>query len=134
MNEAPLPETPPAETALRATSTSPPSPKGTSALLVILGVLFAILWLMVHVAWAGLSFVADVMANDSGRADPNQHMSLICGMLGGQILAGAAGIPAGLAFFWRGRRKILLWMFAFLFVIGALIQGSVFYSFFSSMP
>jgi len=35
----------------------------------------------VHVAWAGLSFVADVMANDSGRADPKQHMSLICGML-----------------------------------------------------
>ena len=115
MNEAPLPETPPSEPALPATSSSPPSSKGASTALVILGVLFAILWIIAHVAWAGLSFMADVMANDSGRADPNKHMSLIFGMLGGQILAGAAGIPAGLAFFWRGRRKLLLWMFAFLF-------------------
>jgi hypothetical protein len=101
---------------------------------VVCGILFIVLWIMAHLAWAGLAFMADVMANDSGRAAENKHMMLIFGMLGGQVLCGAAGVPAGLAFFWRRKRKLLLWLFAILFVVGALIQGGVFYSFFASMP
>jgi hypothetical protein len=85
-----------------------------------------------HIAWAYLSFVASLMANDSGKASAAEHLSLIVGMLGGQVLAGAAGIPAGLAFFWRGRRKWLLWLFAILFVTGALGQVWAFNAFFSS--
>lgn len=100
----------------------------------ICGILFIVLWIIGHLAWGTMAFIADVMANDSGTADPNKHMMLIFGMMGGQVLCGAAGVPAGLAFFWRSRRKLLLWLFAILFGVGALIQGGVFYSFFSSMP
>jgi len=105
--------------------------EGVSAAWVVCGVLFIVFWIIGHIAWAGLSFMADVMANDSGSASANKHMTLIFGMIGGQVLCGAAGIPAGLAFFWRDRRKLLLRLFAMLFVVGALIQGGVFYSFFA---
>lgn len=106
---------------------------GVSAVWTVCGILFIVLWILAHLVWGALSFIADVMANDSGRATENQQAMLIFGMMGGQVLCGAAGIPAGLAFFWRGRRKLLLWLFAGLFVAGALIQVSVFYSFFESM-
>ncbi|MBN8421737.1 MAG: hypothetical protein J0L73_22670 [Verrucomicrobia bacterium] len=108
--------------------------EGVSMMWKVCGVLFIVFWIIAHLAWGAMAFIADVMANDSGRADPNKHMMLIFGMMGGQVLCGAAGVPAGLAFFWRSRRKLLLWLFAILFVVGALIQGGVFYSFFSSMP
>ena len=106
---------------------------GPSVALIICGILFIALWIIAHIAWGAMAFMANVMANDSGTADQGRHMTLIFGMLGGQILCGAAGIPAGLAFFWRARRKLLLWLFAILFVIGALFQGGVFYSFFQAM-
>ncbi len=104
---------------------------GVSTGWVVCGILFIILWIIGHIAWAGLSFMADVMANDSGSASADKHMTLIFGMIGGQVLCGAAGVPAGLAFFKRGRRKFLLWLFAILFVVGALIQGGVLYTFFA---
>ncbi len=107
---------------------------GVSTAWVVCGILFIVFWIIAHLAWAGLSFIADVMANDSGRAAQDKHLMLIVGMIGGQVLCGAAGVPAGMAFFWRSRRKLLLRLFAILFVLGALIQGGVFYSFFASMP
>lgn len=114
--------------------TAPATAKeSVSVVGVVCGILFIVLWIIVHLAWAGLAFMADVMANDSGKVPEGKHMMLIFGVMGGQVLCGAAGIPAGLAFFWRRRRKLLLWVFALLFVAGALIQGGVFYSFFSSM-
>ena len=70
------------------------------------------------------------MANDSGAASSDQHMSLIGGILGGQFLAGAAGIPGGLAFFWRSARKWLWISFAILFIAGAIWQILAFLSFF----
>ena len=100
--------------------------------LVVLGIVFAVLWIGVHVVWAYVSFVANVMANDSGAASTNQQMSLIFGMLGGQIIAAAAGIAGGLAFFWRRRRKLLLILFAIMFLVGALWQIVAFQSFFSA--
>ncbi len=107
--------------------------EGASTALVVSGILFMICWIIAHLAWAGASFMATAMANDSGRIAEARHMSLILGVMGGQVLCGAAGIPAGMAFFWRRRRKLLLWVFAVLFVVGALIQGGIVYSFFSSM-
>lgn len=101
---------------------------------VVCGILFIIVWIIAHLAWAGLAFMANAMANDSGRIAEAKHLTLIFGMMVGQVICGAAGIPAGLAFFWRRRRKLLLWLFALLFVGGALIQGGVFYSFFASLP
>ena len=105
--------------------------EGGSVAWKVCGILFIVLWIIGHLAWGMMSFIADVMANDSGAASADKHMTLIFGMIGGQVLCGAAGIPAGLAFVWRSRRKLLLWLFAILFVVGALIQGGVFYSFFA---
>lgn len=100
-------------------------------LLVILGVLFTTLWISAHMAWASMTVMANVMANDSGQATLVQHLSLIVGVLGGQAVAGLAGIPGGLAFFWTGARKRLFVIFAILFVSGAVWQVLAVQSFFT---
>ena len=79
-----------------------------------------------------MAFMANLMANDSGSASTDRHLLLIGGMIAGQILAGLAGIPAGLAVFWRGRRQILLMIFLWLFLLGIVLQVVVFASFFSA--
>lgn len=117
---------------------TPPIPSSTSGgsrfspLLVAGGILFTAFWAVVHVAWGMLAFMANVMANDSGNASTDRHLLLIGGMIAGQILAGLAGIPAGLAVFWRGRRRILLTTFLGLFLTGAILQVLVFALFFHS--
>lgn len=112
---------------------APPPPPARSPALVVLGILFILLWIAGHVVWGLMALMANVMANDSGAASESRHLSLILGMLAGQVLCAGAGIPAGMAFFSAGRRKRLLGIFAVLFLIGALIQGGVFWFFFSSM-
>lgn len=118
---------------LNSSSPLPARPPVKTALLVSGGVLFTVLWILAHVVWAYMAFIANVMANDSGRATGEQQMWLIGGMFAGQVLAGAAGIPAGLAFFWRGRRKRLLGIFAAVFLAGVLCQGIAFFHFFAGM-
>lgn len=100
--------------------------------LVTMGVLFAALWISAHVAWAVMSATANLMANDSGQASLGKYISLFLGMFGGQFVAGLAGIPGGLAFFWSGARKILLILFLVLFVTGVAWQVLAFQSFFST--
>ena len=109
-----------------------PSSSAMKPLLVVAGILFMVLWIAAHCAWAAMALMANLMANDSGAASTDQQMALIVGMLAGQVLAGAAGIPAGLAFFRRGRRKPLLVLFAVLLVAGALCQLWAFQSFFAA--
>ena len=109
-----------------------PSP-AIRLLLVGGGVLFIIGWMAAHLIWVYLSLMANLMANDSGAASSARHLSLIFGMLAGQALAAAAGFPAGLAWFWEGKRKKLLTWFAILFASGALLQILVFSAFFWSM-
>ena len=99
-------------------------------LLVFAGGLFTMLWIGAHIAWASMSTVANLMANDSGKASIFQHLTLIFGMFGGQFVAGLAGIPGGLAFFWSSARKPLLILFAILFAAGILLQVFAFRSFF----
>ena len=114
---------------------APPPPAASrtgSVLLVLAGVLFIAVWILAHVVWASMSFMASLMSNDSGAASSGMHLWLLGGMLGGQLLTTAAGIPCGLAFFWRDRRRRLLWLFGALFVAGALLQVLAFSSFFSS--
>lgn len=100
--------------------------------MIIIGILFMVVWIAAHVVWAAMSMMGSLMANDSGAASEDQHMALIGGMLGGQVLAGAAGLPGGLAFFWRKPRKWLIIAFALLFISGALWQFLAFQSFFSA--
>lgn len=118
---------------MNASVSLPPRSPVRTALLVSGGILFCGVWMLFHVVWAYMAFVANVMANDSGRATGGQQMWLIGGMFAGQVLAGAAGIPAGLAFFWRGRRKRLLVTFVAVFLTGVLCQGIAFFSFFAGM-
>jgi hypothetical protein len=100
-----------------------------TSFLVVLGVAFASVWLALHFAWASMAMMGGLMANDAGRATGDQHMALILGVLAGQIIAGAAGIPAGLAFFWRTRRKLLLGIFLAAFLAGVLCQAGAFWFF-----
>ncbi|MFN0076730.1 MAG: hypothetical protein ACKVY0_09665 [Prosthecobacter sp.] len=103
---------------------------GVSVALVICGVLFIALWLCGAAALGMMKLMASLMANDSGAASSEAHMTLIFGMMGGQLLTGLAGIPAELAFFWRGWRKRLLWTFLIMLVVGILIQAAAFFKFF----
>jgi hypothetical protein len=96
------------------------------------GIIFIVVWLAGHGLWMTLSLIGSVMANDSGRVSNERHETLIFGLLAGQLLAGAAGIPGGLAFFWRKKRKALLWLAGGLFVLGVLVQVGAFRAFTSA--
>ena len=106
--------------------------KGVSGWRVVLGVLFMGVWIVGHVIWATMALMGTAMANDSGAASSEAHVSLIGGVLGGQVVAGLAGIPGGLAFFWRRARKGLWVLFGVLFVSGAVWQILAFQSFVSA--
>lgn len=101
-------------------------------LAVIAGIAFMVVWVAAHALWASLSFMASVMGNDSGAASAGAHLLLIFGMLAGQVLAAVAGLPAGLAFFWREKRRALLVAFVILFGAGALAQVVSFSGFFAN--
>ena len=79
-----------------------------------------------------MSMSANLMANDSGSAPIEKHMSLIYRMLAGQILALLAVIPGGLAFFWTAHRATCIWTFAGMVGVGIVIQVWAFMSFFWS--
>lgn len=111
---------------------SPPCGKRFSPILVAVGILLTACWTVAHIAWGMMAFMANLMANDSGSASPDRHLLLIGGMIAGQVLAGLAGIPAGLAVFWHGRRKILLLGFLWLFLLAIVLQVVVFASFFTA--
>ncbi|MBL9130075.1 MAG: hypothetical protein JNG86_02680 [Verrucomicrobiaceae bacterium] len=111
--------------------TPPPASRPpVSMLMVVLGLLFIASWLGVAVMLGFAKFMGVVMANDSGAASNEQHMTLIGGVMGGQLLTGIAGIPAGLAFFWRSWRRGLLWIFGLLLVAGVVLQVAAIRSFF----
>lgn len=100
---------------------------------VAAGVAIAAAWSAASVIWAALSFMATIMANDSGRASEGGHLALIFGALAGQVLAGLAGTPLGAAVFWRERRGLLLRIFAALFLVGLAAQAGAAWVFFRSV-
>lgn len=100
--------------------------------LLAAGIVFMVGWIGLHGVWAALSGMASLMANDSGAASNGAHMTLILGMLAGQVVAGAAGIPGGLVFFWRGKRWWMLGSFVVLFGVGAVTQWAAFHAFFAA--
>jgi hypothetical protein len=117
---------------MSAVTPVPAVAKGVSGWRVVLGVLFMAVWIVGHVIWATMALMGTAMANDSGAATSEAHVSLMGGVLGGQVVAGLAGIPGGLAFFWRGARKGLWVLFGVLFVSGAVWQILAFQSFVSA--
>lgn len=115
----------------------PPPPalpkQGFDTTLMVVGILFILAWVGVHVVWGALSGMANLMANDSGRASSDAQVMLIVTFLAGVIVAGAAGIPAGMAIFWRGKRLMFLGLFVVLFLAGAACEWMAWSHFFTSM-
>ena len=69
------------------------------------GVAFMAVWIAGHVIWATMALMGTAMANDSGAASSEAHVSLMGGVLGGQVVAGLAGIPGGWPFSCGGRAR-----------------------------
>lgn len=90
--------------------------------MLLLGLVFIGLWLTGAFLLGALKFMASLMANDAGVASGESHMQMVVGVMMGQAATAVAGIPAGLAFFWRSARRKLLWAFALLLAGGILVQ------------
>ena len=99
---------------------------------VIAGVSLTVVWVILHVvlfyllAASGIIFVAFLESILTflfpGRSlnNPMGSLDWILPLQVGLTLGGIAGIPAGLAIFWRARRKLLWTLFGVAF-LGALI-------------
>lgn len=111
---------------------------------VVGGTLFIIAWVLI--AWALfflvfanglilellLNILRSVMVPGTAHSPRPEMLGWLPAMQAAIILAGAAGIPAGLAFFWRGRRKALLAGFATALVLGAVCGAYAVYLLISS--
>ena len=109
------------------------NPRTANALRILLGSAVALLWIAGAIVIASLSLMGTLMANDAGDASATAQTNMVLLVLGGQILAGLAGLPLGLALIWRARRKVLLGAFAALLGAGALAVLSGVYVFASSL-
>ncbi|TSA33586.1 MAG: hypothetical protein D4R65_07450 [Verrucomicrobiaceae bacterium] len=104
------------------------------AWLTIAGISFIAIWIVVHVCLFYLicaeGIVMDVLLNilravmfPGTSNSPNPDiLNWIPFLQAGLILSGVAGVPAGLAFFWRGQRGVLLLSFVIAFVLGILFD------------
>jgi hypothetical protein len=110
------------------------NPRTAHALRVLIGSAVALLWIAGAVVLASLSLMGALMANDAGTVSEDTQTGMILLVLGGQILAGAAGIPLGLAVFWSSARKRLLRLFAALLAAGGLMIVAGIYAFASHLP
>lgn len=105
-----------------------------NALRIFAGTALALVWVAGAILIASLSLMGTLMANDAGTASAAAQTRMVLLVLGGQILAGAAGIPLGLAFFWHTKRKLLLRIFAGLLGVGLLLAILGVYAFASNLP
>ena len=105
-----------------------------NALRILAGTSLALVWIAGASLVISLSLMGTLMANDAGNVSASAQTRMILLVLGGQILAGAAGIPLGLAIFWRARRKLLVRVFAALLGIGLLLVVLGVYAFASRLP
>ena len=103
-------------------------------LRVLAGLLVAAIWIAGASLVISLSLMGTLKANDAGSASAEAQTSMVLLVLGGQLLAAAAGLPLGLAVFWRTRRKLLLRIFAGLFGIGLTLLVIGVYVFASGLP
>jgi len=104
------------------------------ALLIFAGLLVATIWIAGASLVTSLSLMGTLMANDSGEVSAEAQTKMVLLVLGGQIVAGLAGLPLGLAVFWRTRRKLLMRVFAWLLGIGVLLVVVGVYVFAANLP
>ena len=110
------------------------NPRTASALRILLGSAVALLWVAGAIVLASLSLMGTLMANDAGDVSASAQTRMVLLVLGGQILAGAAGIPLGLAVFCSSARGLLLRLFAGLLIVGVLLVIGGVYSLASNLP
>ncbi|TDU72957.1 hypothetical protein EI77_01423 [Prosthecobacter fusiformis] len=108
---------------------SVPQVAPVSPVLIVVGILFIVGWILVSITVVAMSLMGTLMANDSSAASTDSHSALILGVLVSQIITGISGIPGGLAFFWRTKRRLMVLLFIGLFVLGVLGQVAAFMSF-----
>ncbi len=97
---------------------------------IVLGITFIILWGLAHVVLLGLSFAGGLLLEIllgifknvtlPGLVinNPGTEMAWIIPLQIGIALTGLAGLPAGLAMFWRHHRKRLWFSFSGLLALG----------------
>lgn len=112
--------------------------------LPILGIVFIVVWIgsavVLFYIFGGGGIVADVllaivrsvMFPGTANQSRPEMLDWIPSMRIGMILAGAAGIPAGLAIFWQSWRKSLLLGFTAAFLAGVLVLLYSLYTLLSS--
>ena len=110
------------------------NPATANALRLLGGALLAAFWIAGASLVVSLSLMGTLMANDSGEVPAAAQTKMVLLVLGGQILAGLAGLPLGLAVFWRTRRKLLLRIFAWLLGVGVLLVVVGVYVFAANLP
>lgn len=101
---------------------------------ILAGLLVAAIWIAAATLIVSLSLMGTLMANDSGGVSASAQAKMVLLVLGGQILAGLAGAPLGLAVFWHTRRKLLLRVFAWMLGVGLLLVVAGVYVFAASLP
>lgn len=110
------------------------NPATSRALRLLGGTLLAAFWIAGASLVLSLSFMGALMANDAGTVPAEAQTTMVLLVLGGQILAGVAGVPLGLSVFRRTRRKLLLGIFAGLLGAGVLLVLVGVYTFASKLP
>ena len=100
-------------------------------MMTFIGIAVIVLWLAACVVWAVLSIPGGLMANASDAFSPTRHMAMIWGLLAGQLLVAAAGVPAGLAVFMVEARDDLLTILGWLAGSGIALQVVSVFWFFS---
>ena len=91
------------------------------SLRILSGLLLAALWIAGASLVVSLSLMGTLMANDAGAVSAEAQTKMVLLVLGGQLLAGLAGLPLGLAVFWQTKRKLLLQIFGSLLGVGLLL-------------
>jgi hypothetical protein len=109
---------------------------------VVCGILFFLVWAVVHVILFYSFFISGVIVDIlitlirsiclPGTVINQSSAPLSMNWLGflvtGLSIAGAAGIPGGLAFFWKSRRRTLWSIFWVALILGALFEIGALYS------
>lgn len=111
----------------------PPEEKATSPWLIACGVLFMILWALIHAALfyalaAGgivseilLTILRSVLLPGTADTPASDNFVWLPALKACLILTGFSGLPAGFAFFLKRKRKILLLSSVITFLLGLLV-------------
>lgn len=108
-------------------------PAARSPTRIVLSSLAIIVWVLVHLILFYLVFVSGFFMDLTIRmlraifmndAPALQDLSLawVTPLQIGMALTGLAGIPGGLAIFWKQERRLLFWTFLGAFVTGVLFE------------